>query len=43
MNFLYDAFPEFEFFEDDGSKLFRNASPNVSDQSSDLTNNSCCV
>ena len=27
MNFLYNAFPEFEFFEDDGSELFHDASP----------------
>ena len=32
MNFLYDASPEFEFFEDDGSKLFCDASPDVSVQ-----------
>ena len=34
MSFLHAAFPEFEFFEDDGSELFHNASPNVSVQSS---------
>ena len=33
MKFLYDAFPDFEFFEDDGSELFHDASPNVSCQS----------
>ena len=31
--FLYDAFPDFEFFEDDGSELFHDASSNVSGQS----------
>ena len=34
INFSYDAFPEFEFFEDDGSELFHDASPNVSAQCS---------
>ena len=34
INFLYDAFPEFEFFKDDGSELFHDASSNVSGQSS---------
>lgn len=34
MNQLYDAFPEFEFFEDDGSELYHDASPNVTGQSS---------
>ena len=34
INFLYDTFPEFEFFKDDGSELFYNAWPNVSSQSS---------
>ena len=29
MSFLYDAFPDFEFFEDDGSELFHDVSPNV--------------
>ena len=33
MSFLYDAFPDFEFFEDDGSELFHDTSPNVSGQS----------
>ena len=33
MSFLYDAFSDFEFFEDDGSKLFHDALPNVSGQS----------
>ena len=32
MSFLYDVFPDFEFFEDDGSELFHDASPNVSGQ-----------
>ena len=27
MNFLYNAFPQFAFFEDDGSELFHDASP----------------
>ena len=31
-NFLYDAFPEFELFEDDGSELFHDASCYVSGQ-----------
>ena len=30
VDFLCDAFPEFEFLEDDGSKLSHDASPNVS-------------
>ena len=34
INFSYDAFPEFEFFEDDGSELFHDASSNVSAQCS---------
>ena len=34
MNQLYDAFPEFKFFEDDGSELYHDASPNVTGQSS---------
>ena len=34
MSFLHAAFPEFEFFENDVSELFHNASPNVSGQSS---------
>ena len=34
MNFLYDTFPEFEFFKNDGTELFHDASPNVFDQSS---------
>ena len=34
INFLYDAFPEFEFFKDGGSELFHDASPNVSAQCS---------
>ena len=34
MNGLYDAFPEFDFFDDDGSKLYHDTSPNVSGQSS---------
>ena len=34
MNQLYDAFPEFEFFEDDGSELYHDASNNVTGQSS---------
>ena len=34
INVLYDAFPEFDFFDDDGSELYHNASPNVSGQSS---------
>ena len=33
MSFLYDAFPDFDFFEDDGSELFHDALPNVSSQS----------
>ena len=33
MSLLHDAFPDFEFFEDDGSELFHDASPNVSGQS----------
>ena len=33
MSFLCDAFPDFEFFEDDGSELFHDVSPNVSGQS----------
>ena len=32
MNVLYDAFPEFDFFDDDGSELYHDASPNVSGQ-----------
>ena len=31
-NFLYDAFPEFELFEDDGSELFHDASCYASGQ-----------
>ena len=34
MNVLYDAFPEFDFFDDDGSEIYHDASPNVSGQSS---------
>ena len=34
MNVLYDAFPEFDFFDDDGSELYHDASTNVSGQSS---------
>ena len=34
MNDLYDAFPEFDFFDDDGAELYHDASPNVSGQSS---------
>ena len=33
MSFSYDAFPDFEFFEDDGSEFFHDALPNVSGQS----------
>ena len=34
INDLYDAFPEFEFVDDDNSELFHDASPNVTGQSS---------
>ena len=34
MNVLYDPFPEFDFFDDDGSEVYHDASPNVSGQSS---------
>ena len=34
MNQLYDAFLEFEFYENDGSELYHDASPNVTGQSS---------
>ena len=34
MNDLYDAFPEFDFFDEDGSELYHDASSNVSGQSS---------
>ena len=34
MNDLYDAFPEFDFFDDDGPEPYHDASPNVSGQSS---------
>ena len=34
MNVLYDAFPEFNFFDDDGPELYHDASPNISGQSS---------
>ena len=30
----YDAFPEFDCFDDDGSEIYHDASPNVSGQSS---------
>ena len=31
---VYDAFPEFAFFDDDRSELYHDVSPNVSGQSS---------
>ena len=34
MNVLYDAFPEFDFFDDGRSELYHDASPSVSGQSS---------
>ena len=34
MNVLYDAFPEFDSFDDDGCELYHGASPSVSGQSS---------
>lgn len=34
INLLYDTFPDFEFFNDDGPELFHDASPNISGQSS---------
>ena len=34
MNVLYDAFPEFYFFNDGGSELYYDTSPNISGQSS---------
>ena len=34
MNVLYDAFPEFDFFDDGRSELYHDASPNVCGQSS---------
>lgn len=34
INLLYDTFPDFEFFNDDGLELFHDASPNISGQSS---------
>ena len=34
MNVLYDAFPDFDFFDDDGSELYHDASTSVSGQSS---------
>ena len=34
MNVLYDAFWEFDFFNNDGSELYHDVSPNVSGQSS---------
>ena len=34
MNVLYDAFQEFDFFDDDEYELYHDASPNVSGQSS---------
>ena len=34
MNVLYDPFPEFDFFDDDGSELYDDASPNASGQCS---------
>ena len=42
INFLYDAFLEYEFFEGDGSELFYDAQPNVLvNPHVDLTNKSC--
>ena len=34
MNVLYDAIPKFDFFDDEGSALYHDASPYVSGQSS---------